>query len=220
MFTGIVQGLGEVLEKSSNGREARFQIRALFEHAPWVDGESIAINGVCLSVEKHEQGIFTAYASAETLSHTNLGALQAGSKVNLERALAFGERLGGHLVSGHVDCVATVGNVSTQGQSRKITVNFPANFSDQVISRGSITLDGISLTVTSCGKGFLTVNLIPDSQKRTNAHGWKTGVKLNMETDLIGKYVCGYLAAHSGLAGQGAKNGNLDKNFLLQNGFI
>lgn len=220
MFTGIIQGLGETLERRLNGHEARFRFRALFEHSAWVDGESIAINGVCLSIEKHDQSTFTAYASTETLNHTNLDKLQVGSKVNLERALAFGERLGGHLVSGHVDCVAKISEISLAGQSRKIHVDFPPSFSDQVISRGSITLDGISLTVTECGTGFLTVNLIPDSQKRTNASTWQKGTFLNMETDLIGKYVCNYLSIHSTNSHKEINQSQLDKTFLARNGFI
>ena len=106
MFTGIVQGLGEVLKAERLGKERRFRFLPLFSHSPWQAGESISINGVCLSVEKYDGDTFSAYASAETLAHTNLGELNIGARVNLERALALGARLGGHLVSGHVDCVS------------------------------------------------------------------------------------------------------------------
>lgn len=192
MFTGIVQGLGKICSLERKAAEMRLLIRPQFEMNKLQDGESIAVDGVCLSVEKHSGGNFTAYASGQTLGHTNLGKLKIGSLVNLERALAFGERLGGHLVSGHVDCVAIVKSVEKAAESRRVLVAFPVQYSDQVIDRGSIALDGISLTVTSCGNGFLEVNIIPDSQKRTNMRFWHIGTELNMETDLIGKYVVNF----------------------------
>lgn len=220
MFSGLIQGLGEITARNSESSEMRFTIRALFDHSPWINGESIAINGVCLSVERHDRDSFTVYASTETLTHTTLGSLMGGAKVNLERALALGERLGGHLVSGHVDCVAEVTEISSAGQSLKVRINFPELFSDQVIERGSITLDGISLTVTACGAGFLTVNIIPDSQKRTNVSAWQKGTRLNMETDLIGKYVCRYLETHMGKNADKVKRESLNRDFLARNGFL
>ncbi len=192
MFTGIVQGLGKIVSLEHKASELRLTILPQFDMRQLVDGESIAVDGVCLSVEKHEVSTFSAYASRQTMDHTNFGQLKIGTLVNLERALAFGERLGGHLVSGHVDCVALVKSIEKINESRKVLVTFPPSFSDMVIDRGSITLDGISLTVTGCGKGFLTVNIIPESQKRTNMIFWKPGTELNMETDLVGKYVVNY----------------------------
>lgn len=223
MFTGIVQGLADVMAIENLGAERRFRFSPLFQHSSWQDGESIAINGVCLSVEHHQDNCFIAYASEETLAHTTLKKLNVGSRVNIERALSFGERLGGHLVSGHVDCVATVAEVSQKGKSRFVRVTFPDRFSSQVIERGSVALDGISLTVTSCGTGFLTVNLIPDSQKRTNASTWQKGVALNMETDIIGKYVAAYLGHYE--SGKfplrvDAGNSGISMDFLGRNGFL
>lgn len=192
MFTGIVQGLGKVLSINKGGWENRFSFLPQFPMPDIVDGESISINGVCLSVENHSGQTFSAYASRQTLEHSNLGQLATGALVNMERAMALGGRLGGHLVSGHVDCVATVEKISRADESLVCRVSFPEKFSIYVINRGSVALNGISLTVTDNGPGFLEVNIIPDSQKRTNMPLWRQGSKINMETDLLGKYVLNF----------------------------
>ncbi len=194
MFTGIVEGLGLVTAAVRLRDERRFIIRPLFEMADITDGESIAVNGACLSVENHEQNSFSAYASGETIKTTNLGSLQNGSHVNLERALQAGARLGGHIVSGHVDCLATVQKIIKAGESVKMRLRFPANYGEQIVSKGSIALNGISLTVNACGADYLEVNVIPDSQKRTNFPQWRIGDQINMETDLFGKYARHLLA--------------------------
>lgn len=194
MFTGIIQCQGEVLAYRQGGGERRFRIRPHESFNKLIDGESIAVNGVCLSVENHDGQCFVAYASGETLAHTTLGTLNAGTQVNLERALALGDRVGGHLVSGHVDCVAVVASNVQRGESRCLRLEFPAAFGREVIPKGSVALDGISLTVNSCGEDFLEVNIIPDTQRRTNMRTWRPGSRVNMETDLVGKYVARLLA--------------------------
>lgn len=193
MFTGLVQGLGEIISASRINNERRLAIRPLFPMPDIEDGESIAINGACLSVEKHSGDLFECYASAETLAHTNLGQLAPGDKANLERALEAGQRIGGHIMSGHVDCLATVALIQRAGLSLRVRANFPKEYGAQVISKGSVALDGISLTVNACGPDFLEVNIIPDSRKRTNVQDWRRGSQLNMETDIIGKYVASLL---------------------------
>lgn len=214
MFTGIILGLGEVREIKAVSGQRRFIITPLFEKADWQDGESISVNGVCLSVEKHWGKIFQVYASAETLASSNLGDLETGAKVNLEPALAFGEKLGGHLVSGHVDCVATVARIKSVGESREMRFHFPANFGPEVARKGSVALNGISLTVNQCGADFLSVNIIPDSLRRTNIGQWRIGSRINMETDIIGKYVLKALS----LRESGGTSG-LSREFLAKNGF-
>ena len=189
MFTGLVIGMGEVLRVTPGTGESRFTFRPLFSVPAWVKGESIAVNGVCLSVETFDAQSFTAFASRETLGLSNLGALRQGDRVNLERALALGDRLGGHLVSGHADGVAQVASIRDAGSSKQIRVTFPEEFSTQVIPKGSVALDGISLTINTCGIGFLEVNIIPETQGTTTIGTWKAGRVLNFETDLIGKYV-------------------------------
>ncbi len=224
MFTGIIQGQGEVRSMRKSGAECRICLRPLFTLPNIVDGESIAVNGACLSVEEHGADTFTAYASAETLTCTTLGSLQTGHLVNLERALAIGDRLGGHLVSGHVDCLATVREVRRMGQSLCCRLVFPAGFGGEVIPKGSVSLDGISLTVNDCGPDFLEVNVIPDTQKRTTMLHWRPGVMVNMETDLIGKYVRRLLGPWAGKNTSGDKTApeisGLSKDFLLRQGFL
>lgn len=233
MFTGIIQGQGAITALRKSGAECRLAIRPLFTLENVVDGESIAVNGACLSVESHSRDGFTAYASAETLARTTLGALRQSDLVNLERALALGDRLGGHLVSGHVDCLATVRDVRPVGQSLRCRLEFPADFGPEVIAKGSVALDGISLTVNDCGPDFLEVNIIPDTQKRTTMRQWRPGARVNMETDLIGKYVRSLLALWSETAGMPGKTGRagdagaaaqaragVSRELLLRNGFI
>ena len=189
MFTGLVMGMGEVAAIAPGSGESRFTLRPLFSPPTWVKGESIAVNGVCLSVETFDAHSFTAYASQETLRLSNLGVLRRGGKVNLERALALGDRLGGHMVSGHADGTAVVESIRDAGSSKAIRVRFPEEFSPQVIAKGSVALDGVSLTINLCGTGFLEVNVIPETLQTTTIGFWKTGQILNFETDLIGKYV-------------------------------
>ncbi len=226
MFTGIIQGQGEILAFQGNRTERRFRIRPHCAMPHMTDGESIAVNGVCLSVEEHGADFFVAYASAETLSRTTLGALCAGDFVNLERALALGERLGGHMVSGHVDCLATVRSIRPAGQSLRCRLSFPAEYAPQIIPKGSVALDGISLTVNDCGPDFLEVNIIPDTSKRTTMRRWKSGTLVNLETDLIGKYVHSLLSAWRQAPGmqqtlpKGDNAGRLSREMLLRNGFL
>jgi len=216
MFTGLVMGLGRIMAADARGDETRFRIKALFDLNPLVVGESIAANGACLTVETAGDNEYTAYASAETLSKSNLGKLRPGNVVNLERALAFGDRLGGHLVAGHVDCVATVESVTPFGQSMRYKITYPDEFSVYVVPKGSVALDGVSLTVNECGAGFLTVNVIPSTQGATTIASWKPGVVLNMETDMLGKYVLRMLGPWQEAKGQDSK---ITEVFLRENGF-
>jgi len=217
MFTGIIQGLGQVEAATPSGQETRFAIRTLFAMEGIVKGESIAVNGVCLTVEEPGKGHFTAYASGETMRLTNLGKLTKGAKVNLERALGLGERLGGHLVSGHVDCLAEVAGLAAAGQSTIYTLNFPSEFGRLVVPKGSVALDGVSLTVNECGQDFLTVNIIPSTKAVTMIAAWRPGTQVNMETDLIGKYVARMLGPWTAKEPEGKKGLSLE--FLREHGF-
>jgi riboflavin synthase len=182
-------GMGRVEAAEARGSETRLRIRALFTLPDIEPGESIAVNGTCLTVETYGEGWFTAYASRETLSVTSLGELKTGSRVNLERAMAMGDRFGGHIVAGHVDCLAEVASVRPAGESRIYRLAFPAAHGRYVIPKGSVALDGISLTVNDCGPDWLEVNIIPETQKATTIADWTPGRNVNMETDVIGKYV-------------------------------
>jgi riboflavin synthase len=225
MFTGLIDGQGDVLAIRKSGTECRLRIRPRFAMPHIVNGESIAVNGACLSVENHGSDYFAAYASAETLARTTLGHLRIGDQVNLERAMALGERLGGHLVSGHVDCLARVEHIRSAGQSLQYRLAFPVEYAPHVIAKGSVALDGISLTVNACGPNFLEVNIIPDTQKRTSIRKWKVGSQVNMETDMIGKYVCNMLSVWQTAAAGGPKENRqqkseLSREMLLRNGFF
>lgn len=220
MFTGLILGQGSVVSVQPLNRECRLCIRP---HCPMpniIDGESIAVNGACLSVEEHSDDTFSVYASAETMARTTLRALKQGTVVNLERALAAGDRLGGHIVAGHVDCIATVANMENVGESCRITLNFPKERACEVIPKGSVTLDGISLTVNECGDDFLTVNVIPDTQKRTTVGAWKKGSSVNMETDVIGKYVRSMLTRGFVTSGQPKQESRITESFLAEHGFL
>ena len=195
MFTGLITGMGEITGVAQGDGDARFNFRPLCAIEDWIKGESVAVNGVCLSVEHFDPGNFTAYASRETLRLSTLHSLRPRQRVNLERALALGDRLGGHLVSGHADGLATVESIRKAGSSKIFRVRFPEEFSSQVITKGSVALDGISLTVNACGQGFLEVNVIPETQSATTIGFWTVGREVNFETDMIGKYVATMLDA-------------------------
>lgn len=218
MFTGIIQGTGHIGAVDNRGAETRLTVRPAFALTGYVAGESIAVNGVCLTVETFGAGWFTAYASAETMSVTNLGTLRVSAVVNLERALALGDRLGGHLVSGHVDCLAEVQSITPAGESRIYRLGFPAAHGAQVIPKGSVALDGISLTVNDCGPDYLEVNIIPATQRETTIAGWTPGRRVNMETDVIGKYVCRMLAPWSGPSAS-TQPSAITMDFLKEHGF-
>lgn len=219
MFTGIIQGQGRIVSLRSFDGETRLSIQALYALENLEIGESIAVNGACLTVESHAERLFTAYASAETMSHTNLGLLVPSSLVNLERALALGDRLGGHIVSGHVDCQAVVRNIARVGQSRRIRLSFPAEYGREIVPKGSVTLDGVSLTVNDCGPDFLEVNVIPETRRSTTVEGWACGARVNMETDVIGKYVRRLLDPWQG-RDSGRASDALSEEFLQRHGFL
>ncbi len=216
MFTGIINGQGQVCSVHKSGQETRLSIQALFALNNIEIGESIAVNGVCLTVESGKNNTFFAYASAETIAHTNLGSLSQGSIVNLERALALGQRLGGHIVSGHVDALAKVVSITNVGESRCIRLNFEQSFAPEVIKKGSVTLDGISLTINNCEQNFLEVNIIPETWESTTVKQWQVGSLVNLETDIIGKYV-----RHLLLPWQAERTqSKVSLQLLAENGFI
>lgn len=221
MFTGIIQSLGEIVSRSGSQSEARFTILA---QTPFPDpeiGESIAVNGTCLTAERFDGTAFTAYASDETLGTTTLAGLRRGGIVNLERAVSLATRLGGHMVSGHVDCVATVKAVEKRGDSTVFRLDFPRSMGHLVVPKGSVALDGVSLTINECGTDYLTVNIIPETIRATILYLWKVGTAVNMETDIIGKYVARMVeTGYTGnAAGSATEPSGLTVDFLREHGF-
>ena len=220
MFTGLIQSRGTVLNAAPRGRELRLRIQPLRSFSELRAGESIAVNGVCLTVEEFSGSRFSAYASAETLQTSGLGRLKPGDWVNLERAMTLSDRLGGHLVSGHVDCQAEVSSAVSEGSSTRYVLTFAKEWSELIVAKGSVALDGISLTVNRCGNGFLEVNIIPATAMETTVATWTPGARVNMETDLIGKYVQHMLKAWTGSAGKTQTGtSGLSLEFLQKHGF-
>lgn len=218
MFTGLIQGTGKVVNLEKQGQDIRFRIQPQKPLSALQKGESIAVNGVCLTVEDFSGSWFSVYASPETLSTTNLERIQVGHRVNLERALTLTDRVGGHLVSGHVDCQAEVSALVPLGRSVRSSLRFDPQWSPFVVAKGSVALDGISLTVNACGRGFLEVSIIPVTAGETTISDWKTGTRVNMETDLIGKYVRNMLSAWTE-SGNRVSSSNLSWDFLEKHGF-
>lgn len=221
MFTGIIQCLGEVISRTGTQKETRF---AILPRIPFSDpeiGESVAVNGTCLTAERYDGAAFTAYASGETLSATTLVALKPGAVVNLERAVSLSTRLGGHIVSGHVDCAATVKSIEKRGDSTVFRLDFPRSMGHLVVPKGSVALDGVSLTINECGLDNLSVNVIPETIGATILQNWKVGAAVNMETDILGKYVARmFETGYAGNAGSAAPEpSGLTMDFLREHGF-
>ncbi|MGX1849914.1 riboflavin synthase [Streptomyces sp. NBC_01456] len=189
MFTGIVEELGEVVAIENLGDSSRFRLRGPLVTEDAKHGDSIAVNGVCLTVVDTADGEFTADVMAETLHRSSLGALAAGSRVNLERPMALGGRLGGHLVQGHVDGTGTLVERIPGEHWEIVKVALPATLSRYVVEKGSITVDGVSLTVVDAADDYFTISLIPTTLALTTLGLKKAGDPVNLEVDVLAKYV-------------------------------
>ena len=188
MFTGLIADLGtvEAVEASDAGTRLRIATALASELA---DGDSIAVNGVCLTVSGHDGSGFSADVMNQTLGLTSLGAAEAGSRVNLEPAMRAGDRLGGHIVQGHVDGLGRVAGVSEDGFARRVEVELPAELHRLVVEHGSICLDGVSLTVARLTPKGVEVSLIPETLERTTLGDAEPGRSINVEVDVIARYV-------------------------------
>ena len=219
MFTGIVAGTGRLRRKRGTGAGLAFDLEAGFDLADPQEGESIAINGVCLTAYGIEAGRFTVDVSPETLTRTTLGDLGVGAAVNMERALRLSDRLGGHLVSGHADCVATVQERRPTGGFTLFSFSLSEQWDRYVVEKGSVTIDGVSLTVNSCSGGRFEVSIIPHTLQVTTLGLLKINSRVNIEVDIIGKYVEKLLAVQPSLtSGQG--QGKMNSAFLAEHGFF
>ncbi|MFJ4343066.1 riboflavin synthase [Streptomyces sp. NPDC088915] len=198
MFTGIVEELGEVVAVERLEDASRFRLRGPLVTEGAQHGDSIAVNGVCLTVVEHGDGEFTADVMAETLKRSGLGALGVGSRVNLERPMAVGGRLGGHIVQGHVDGTGTVLDRTPSEHWELVRVGLPAHLARYVVEKGSITVDGVSLTVVEVGDDWFTVSLIPTTLDLTTLGIKKSGDPVNLEVDVIAKYVERLLGPNTG----------------------
>lgn len=215
MFTGIIETIGTVREFTRRGDEARARIEA----GPLAEGlrrgDSIAVDGACLTVTAGGGEGFSCDLSAETLTRTTLGALRVGSRVNLERPLRLGDRLGGHLVTGHVDAVGEIVRQRAQGDGEFWHFRLPPDLAPLVVMKGSIAVDGISLTVADLTRDAFGVALIPHTLRHTTLGGKRAGDAVNLEADLLGKHVARFLAARSEAGDRPA----LTLAFLEEHGF-
>jgi len=218
MFTGIILGKGKVIEKRASGSGMVFSLDADFDLNDPEEGESIAVNGVCLTAMNINARRFTVDVSPESLARTNLGKLSVGSKVNLERALRLSDRLGGHMVSGHVDAVSKVLERRPLGDFVQFTFGVPAGLAKYIIEKGSIAIDGTSLTVNSCDDKTFSIVIIPHTLEVTLLGTLREGDSVNIEVDLIGKYVEKMLQAEPDNIDR--PQGEINPEFLAKHGFI
>ena len=213
MFTGIIKTKGEVAALDKRGGDVRLSIRSHgLCFADFEIGESIAVNGVCLTAVALSDHGFETDVSVETLQVTALGELGLGSEVNLEPSLALGERLGGHLVSGHVDCLGTVVSRQADARSVRLGIELPADYARYVAKKGSVTIDGVSLTINEVSGNRFEVNIIPHTAEVTISGSYTVGTMVNIEVDLVARYI-------ERLLGREDDDG-VSMDFLKANGYV
>lgn len=216
MFTGIVEEIGRVDTVIVGRKSARIKIHAKKVLEDVKLGDSISTNGVCLTVTEFDDSSFTVDVMAETMRRSNLGNLQKGSMVNLERALKIGDRLGGHIVSGHIDGVGVINELKREDNAIWVSIGAPLEILRYVVLKGSIAIDGVSLTVAYVDDNEFKVSVIPHTQEETTLTHKKVGDKVNLECDMIGKYIEKLLVSKEISS---CKRG-IDEDFLRENGFL
>ena len=189
MFTGLIEEVGTIANITQLGGGKKIKIKANKVIEDVKIDDSIAVDGCCQTVIQFDKNNFEVVAIEETLRKTTLGSFKIGQQVNLERALRVGDRLGGHYVQGHVDCVGSIKKVLKEKTDWLVSIQFPVEFKKYVVNVGSICLNGISLTVAKVENNVLTVAIIPHTFENTNLKNWKVGSKINLEFDILGKYV-------------------------------
>ena len=212
MFTGIIEEIGTVRRIEHGAKGARLTIQAKTVLEDTRIGDSIATNGVCLTVVSMTDDSFSADVMAESLRRSSLGTLQGGSLVNLERAMAANGRFGGHIVSGHIDGTGTIASQKREDNAVWVKIKTPAPLLRYIVEKGSIAIDGVSLTVAAVTDTDFSVSIIPHTGAQTMLLGKKPGDPVNLECDVIGKYVEKLTAPH--------KTGGISTNFLAENGFL
>ncbi len=216
MFTGIVEEIGHVEHIQNGEKFSRIKINAVKVLEQSQIGDSIATNGVCLTITNMTSGSFEADIMAETLRKSNLGSLRIGAAVNLERAMLLSSRLGGHLVSGHIDGIGEMMSITKEAAATWITIKAPTEILRYVVLKGSIAIDGISLTVADVTKEYFKVSVIPHTKNKTTLLMKGVTDQVNLEVDIIGKYVERLL----GLTHEVHKENKIDEDFLKKHGFM
>ncbi len=221
MFTGIIEGLGNIAAIHSSGQGNRVTIEAGFALDQTKIGDSISVSGACLTAVKIEGRRFEVDVSPETLKTTIFGQAKVGDRVNLERAMRFSDRIDGHLVSGHIDGTGIVKQREIQGNAVIVTIEVAESLTRYMIAKGSVAVDGISLTINSCDAGSFSISIIPHTAKLTTIGFKNRGDRVNIETDMIGKYVERFLAGVSQSGkDQISKRSTIDQEYLIKTGFI
>lgn len=215
MFTGLIEEIGRIESVIKSVKSARIMIKAQKVLEKVRIGDSICTNGVCLTVTSFDKDRFTADVMAETMRRSNLGSLFPGDMVNLERALCLGDRLGGHMVSGHIDGTGTIENYEREDNAVWITVAAPAEILRYIVQKGSIAIDGVSLTVSYVDEEVFKVSIVPHTRDMTTLLGKRIKDEVNLECDMVGKYIDKLLNNRV----QVKTEKNIDFNFLSENGF-
>lgn len=220
MFTGIVEEIGEIKNIKHGAKSAELTIKGSVVTSDSKVGDSIAVNGVCLTATSITGNIFTADVMAESMRRTALGSLKVGSKVNLERAMIANGRFGGHIVSGHIDGTGTITKQEREDNAVWVTIETSSSILRYIIEKGSIAIDGISLTVAYVDDKCFKVSIIPHTADETTLLSKKPGDVVNLENDVIGKYVEKLLTTPAVKETSSSKESKLDATFLMEHGFI
>lgn len=213
MFTGLIEDTGRVAVMNRRGEAGLLTVESSLPMSEIGIGDSVAVNGACLTVTEKGGQTVTFDVSPESFSRTTIGKLRSGSRVNLERALKLGDRLGGHIVSGHVDCCGRLTRIESRSGNHQLYFSLPVEHARYLVEKGSVTIDGISLTVNSVSQDGFSVNIIPLTFAKTTLELIRSGDEVNIETDIIGKYVERLLQPWK-------TGGNLSMRTLAENGFI
>jgi riboflavin synthase len=221
MFTGIVEGLGTIKSVNRAAGGMRMGIEPDFPMDNVRMGDSIAVSGICLTIVDFQHNVLAVDVAPETLSRTSLGKVKTGDRVNLEQALSFGDRLGGHLVSGHIDGVGVVQAKRPVANATLFVFGVPETLSRYIVEKGSIAVDGISLTVNACSRTSFEVSIIPHTAKVTTMGSKRVGDTVNIETDMIGKYVERFTQPFTTREKQSQKaSSRIDETLLTKTGFM
>jgi riboflavin synthase len=212
MFTGIIEDIGSIIAISKSSGKWEFSVKTVLAKAGIGEGDSIAIDGVCLTATRITGDTFVADASLETLKVTTLAEKKTGVRVNIERAMGADGRFGGHFVMGHVDCVGTIVDIKKSGDSVRLSVEIPLDIARYIVKKGSVAIDGISLTVNEQRHNIFTVNIIPFTVSKTTLGEKNPKDKVNIETDIVGKYIESFVTRD--------KNKGVDLDFLYKHGYV
>ena len=221
MFTGIIEGFGSISSIRPAGQGKRLAIEAEFDLDHTKIGDSLCVSGACLTAVKIDGRHFEVDISPETLQMTTFGQAKVGQRVNIERALRLSDRIDGHLVSGHIDGLGQLSKWETLSNAIIVTIDVPESLARYMIGKGSVAVDGISLTINACDAASFSVSIIPHTAKLTTIGFKNKGDPVNIETDMLGKYVERFMSARPGEAEAGAeKQSGIDRAYLLKTGFL